>query len=221
VERYRQVLAISAVVAMAAVAAAAVVVAIDNAPQVAATTGDDDGGDDRVGRLQADVRRLEEELAEAKAQQKELRQRLNEAERRVEFLRVLAKEIAVAGGGGGCAQADSISVEILEPEPGSSTTSPVVAHLVAAQPLGCRASFFLTVDGVPFRPRGSQSGGGMPADPVPYRPMRQGQPTEACSTAVFRYVELDLPPGLHTLEVNGGCPEGRPADPASVNFVVT
>lgn len=219
-ERWRQALVVSAVLAMAAVAAAAVVVAIDNAPRLAAATGEGSGLGDRLARLEADVRRSEEELAEAKAEQKELRQRLKEAERRVEFLRLLGKELALADGGGSCAQASSMSVEILEPEPGTSTKSPLVAHLLTTEPLGCQADYYLTVDGVPFRPRGSQGGGGTPDEPVPFRPMRKGDPTDACVSGVFGYVELDVSPGLHTVQVNGGCPQGTPTSTTSVSFVV-
>ena len=223
--RWRTVLAISAVVAMAAVAAAAVVVAIDNAPLLSS--------DAPEGDLSAQVQGLRADLASARKQLAALEERLDKTQQRLARERVataqarrLADELALADGSQKCSapQTSEVTVEILEPEAGAALQAPVVLHLLVTEPLGCGASFYVTVDGVPYAHREARGGKGTPAKPYPYAPVKGGDPRDACVTHVFTYIQLDVSPGSHTLQVNGGCPGGASVPdtvPISTTFVVT
>jgi hypothetical protein len=221
---WRTVLPIASAVAMAAVAAAAVVVAIDNAPQLGPSA-------DEPAQLEARVASLERELTDARADLGALRDRLKETKkglarerRRAAELRRLSQELALADGDDTCSTPDTpqVAVEILDPANGEVVSSPVRVHLLVTEPLGCEASYYLSVDGVPYAPQEGGAGAGTPGQPLPYAPFEGGTPAEACITNAFTYVSLDLETGAHSLDVNAGCERGNdpPTVPTSTSFVV-
>jgi hypothetical protein len=218
-------LPIAAVVAMSAVAAVAIVIALDSAEGLTP-------GDTGSAALEAQVRSVRSELEATKQQLesvgsdlKKAQRQLAEQRRLAAQLRRLTKELALADGEQTCSasQTPQVSVEILEPEPGEVVSSPVVVHLLVSEPLGCDATYYLSVDGEPYAHDETEGGKGTPSSPFPYSPQLQGDFTDACVSNVFSYVALDLDPGTHTLQVNGGCSQGTEVPdtiPTSVNFTV-
>jgi hypothetical protein len=121
----------------------------------------------------------------------------------------------------------SVRVQILSPRPGETAAGPVVAHIVGADPFFCDATFFITVDGVPYE--------ALPAANSPSETARNPFRTRAlprlprskwsgtCISGSYAYLRFELKPGPHVLRVHGGCPQGTdvPATiPTSVRFVV-
>jgi FlxA-like protein len=223
--QWRTVLPIAAVVAMSAVAAVVIVVALDSAEGLSP-------GDTSAPGLEAQVRSLRSELEATKQQLqsvgsdlKRTKRQLAEQRRLEAQLRRLTKELALADGEQTCSasQTPQVSVEILEPELGEVVSAPVVVHLLVTDPLGCEATYYLSVDGEPYAHDESEGGKGTPSNPFPYSPRPQGDFTDACVSNVFSYVALELDPGTHTLQVNGGCSQGTGVPdtiPTSVTFTV-
>jgi hypothetical protein len=223
--RWRTVLPIAAVVAMSAVAAVAIVVALDSAEGLGPGDTSSPGLEAQVRSVRAELDAAKEQLEAVRADLKETRKQLAEQRRVASGLRRLTKELALADGEQTCSVSETpqISVEILEPEPGEVVSSPVVVHLLVSEPLGCDATYYLSVDGEPYAHDETQGGKGTPSSPFAYRPQTQGNFRSACVSNVFSYVALDLDPGTHTLQVNGGCSQGTEVPdtiPTSVNFTV-
>lgn len=223
--QWRTVLPIAAVIAMAAVAAVAIVVALDSAEGLGPGETSSPGLESRVRSVRSELEAAKKQLEAVRADLKETRQQLAEQRRVASGLRRLTKELALADGEQTCSVSETpqISVEILEPEPGEVVSSPVVVHLLVTEPLGCDATYYLSVDGEPYAHDETEGGKGTPSSPFPYTPQPQGDFTEACVSNVFSYVALDLDPGTHTLQVNGGCSQGTEVPdtiPTSVNFTV-
>lgn len=223
--QWRTVLPIAAVIAMAAVAAVAIVVALDSAEGLGPGEASSPGLEEQVRSVRSELAAAKEQLEAVRADLKETRRQLAEQRRVASGLRRLTKELALADGEQTCSVSETpqISVEILEPEPGEVVSSPVLVHLLVSEPLGCDATYYLSVDGEPYAHDEKEGGKGTPSSPFPYRPQPQGNFTDACVSNVFSYVALDLDPGTHTLQVNGGCSQGTGVPdtiPTSVNFTV-
>jgi hypothetical protein len=223
--QWRTVLPITAVIAMAAVAAVAIVVALDSAEGLGPGETSSPGLEAEVRSVQAELEAAKEQLEAVRKDLKETRQQLAEQRRVASGLRRLTKELALADGEQTCSASETplISVEILEPEAGEVVSSPVVVHLLVTEPLGCDATYYLSVDGEPYAHDDGEGGKGTPSSPFPYSPQPQGDFTDACVSSVFSYVALDLDPGTHTLQVNGGCSQGTGVPdtiPTSVSFTV-
>jgi hypothetical protein len=217
---WRTILPIAALVAMVAVAAGAIVVALESATGLGRLPGSP-GLETQVRSLRAELQGTEDQLEAIRTDLEKARQRLAKERRRAAALRRLAKELALADGDSACSEAPQVGVTILEPEAGQVLASPVVVHLLVTDPLGCDAAYYLSVDGVPYAH--DQGGKGTPSSPFPYRPQPEGDFTDACVSNVFSYVALELDPGTHSVQVNGGCSIGTTAPdtiPTSVTFTV-
>jgi hypothetical protein len=222
---WRTLLPIAAVIAMVAVAAAAVVVALDSAKGLGDSAVGSSGLEERVRSLGSELEATQEELEAVRADLKDTRRQLAEERRVTAELRRLTKELAMVDGQQDCSPPETpqVSLEILEPQSGESVSGPVVAHLLVTEPVGCQATYYVSVDGEPYAPDGKR-GKGTPSDPFRYRPQPPAKDfTAACVSNVFSYVALELDPGTHTLQVNGGCSEDEDAPdtiPTSVTFTV-
>ena len=222
---WRTILPIAALVAMVSVAAGAIVVALDSATGLGVGPPGSPGLEAQVRSLRGELQGTQKELEAVRADLEKARQGLAKERRRAAALRRLAKELALADGDAGCSalEAPQVGVTILEPEAGQVLPSPVVVHLLVTEPLGCDATYYLSVDGIPYAQDEGEGGKGTPSSPFSYRPQPQGDFTDACVSNVFSYVALELDPGTHSVQVNGGCSTGTAAPdtiPTSVTFTV-
>jgi hypothetical protein len=118
----------------------------------------------------------------------------------------------------------TVRVEVLQPDEGQTVNSPVLVHLLVADPPGCDATYHVRVDGIPYMPLG-QSAGQPPftrTNPDKTQPVGKSASENACVSGVDHYLSITLPPGPHSLTV-GGCPQGTAVPltlPVTVRFRV-
>jgi hypothetical protein len=224
--QWRTVLPIAALAAMAAVAALAIIVALDSAEGLGPAGTGSPGLEAQVRSLRSELEATQQELEAVRRDLKETEKQLAEERRLAAGLRRLTKELALADGEQKCSLSETpqVTLEILQPEDGDVVSSPLVVHLLVTEPLGCDATYYLSVDGEPYAHDETEGGKGTPSNPFPYSPHPGGDFTDACVSSVFSYVALELDPGTHTLQVNGGCSEGTAVPdtiPTSVSFMVS
>lgn len=121
-----------------------------------------------------------------------------------------------------------VGIKILSPREGQKVNSPVLLHLFVDDPVGCDATYFLTVDDIVYQPVVEPRRGPLSAeDPRRARPV-PGLPRSAwtrhCGTDdLYAYWLIQLSPGPHTIRVNGSCPQGTNVPNThteSVSFIV-
>jgi hypothetical protein len=196
----------------------------------------------KLSGVRAETEQLMEELESSRQR---LSSSLNRSEKLREELRLARDEVRQLSGSvreaffllqegesaGSCAGhvIGEVGVRIVEPRPRARVSSPVVMHLVVDDPVGCDATYFVTIDDIPYQQvyysgQGDPTTGEHPLHGRPRPQLPRHRWTDMCITSVFYdYWSFRLPSGEHTIRINGGCPQGTDVPntrPTEVTFSV-
>lgn len=175
--------------------------------------------------------RLEELESQRSIAEKRLaqnRERVSELEALYRGSRRLFLELGLVDGVQSCSipETSRTKIRVLEPSDGSIVADQVLIHLLVVEPLGCDATYWISVDGTPYVlvPRDPARPPVSAHNPQLGEPIPRNQWAQSCVSGVYDYILLKLEPGEHVVRVNGGCPQGTAVPrtiPAEVRFTVS
>jgi hypothetical protein len=170
------------------------------------------GTHDELEKARLQRHRLSSEVARWKDRLDRAVLRATEAELSLAGTQAALRELALVDGSQECSYPDpkETRVRVLSPRVASVVESPLLVHLLTVEPLGCDATYWLSVDGTPYLQLGprSQARPLGPRNPQMSRPLPKPMWPQACVSGTYNYVLFNLQPGYHVLRVNGGCPQG-------------
>ena len=119
-------------------------------------------------------------------------------------------------------QIPKVRVVVASPKKGEKASSPVHFRIRKVLPAGCDATFYVTVDGVPYQFTGGRVENDAARETTK---LRKGLGRFACISTTSFHGLLDVAPGVHTLRVSDDqCSMGSEVPrtvPVEIDFYVT